>query len=108
MTNDKFGCSGGNRSDLFTMGPDEAAFDVSQLTKPRSVIPEHFNQVATSGGTVNAGTKLERFIQQLEQSGYGDIQALVGFDVVHDQAELVSVHAAYRHTKDPGELGQHR
>ena len=47
------------------MGPDEAAFDVSQLTKPRSVIPEHFNQVATSGGTVNAGTKLERFIQQL-------------------------------------------
>jgi len=47
------------------MGPDEAAFAVSQLIKPRSVIPEHFNQVSTSGGTVNAGTKLERFIQQL-------------------------------------------
>jgi len=65
VTNDKFGCSGGNRSDLFTMGPDEAAFAVSQLIKPRSVIPEHFNQVSTSGGTVNAGTKVERFIQQL-------------------------------------------
>jgi len=51
--------------DLFTMGPDEAAFAVSQLIKPRSVIPEHFNQVSTSGGTVNPGTKLERFIQQL-------------------------------------------
>jgi L-ascorbate metabolism protein UlaG (beta-lactamase superfamily) len=51
--------------DLFTMGPDEAAFAVSQLIKPRSVIPEHFNQVSTSGGRVNAGTRLERFIQQL-------------------------------------------
>jgi len=51
--------------DLFTMGPDEAAFAVSQLIKPRSVIPEHFNQVSTTGGDVNAGTRLERFIQQL-------------------------------------------
>jgi hypothetical protein len=33
---------------------------------PRSVIPEHFNQVSTTGGKVNAGTKLERLIQQLK------------------------------------------
>jgi len=65
VTNDKFGRKRVNRGDLFTMGPDEAAFAVSQLIKPRSVIPEHFNQVSTSGGAVNAGTKLERFIQQL-------------------------------------------
>jgi hypothetical protein len=52
--------------DLFTMGPDEAAFAVNQLIKPRSVIPEHFNQVSTTGGKVNAGTKLERLIQQLK------------------------------------------
>jgi L-ascorbate metabolism protein UlaG (beta-lactamase superfamily) len=52
--------------DLFTMGPDEAAFAVSQLIKPRSVIPEHFNQVSTTGGKVNGGTKLERFIEQLK------------------------------------------
>ena len=52
--------------DLFTMGPDEAAFAVNQLIKPRSVIPEHFNQVSTSGGQVNSGTRLERFIQQLK------------------------------------------
>ena len=51
--------------DLFTMGPDEAAFAVKQLIKPRSVIPEHFNQVSTTDGKVNAGTKVERFIQQL-------------------------------------------
>jgi L-ascorbate metabolism protein UlaG (beta-lactamase superfamily) len=51
--------------DLFTMGPDEAAFAVSQLIKPRSVIPEHFNQVSTAGGEVQGGTRLERFIQRL-------------------------------------------
>ena len=55
--------------DLFTMGPDEAAFAVSQLIKPRGVIPEHFNQVSTTGGKVNSGTKLERFIQQLKGQG---------------------------------------
>lgn len=52
--------------DLFTMGPDEAAFAVNELIKPRSVIPEHFNQVSTSGGKVNPGTRLARFIQQLK------------------------------------------
>jgi Beta-lactamase superfamily domain len=58
--------------DLFTMGPDEAAFAVKRLIKPRSVIPEHFNQVSTSGGTVNPGTRLERFIQQLNSRGGHD------------------------------------
>jgi L-ascorbate metabolism protein UlaG (beta-lactamase superfamily) len=52
--------------DLFTMGPDEAAFAVNELIKPRSVIPEHFNQVSTNGGKVNPGTRLARFIQQLK------------------------------------------
>jgi L-ascorbate metabolism protein UlaG (beta-lactamase superfamily) len=52
--------------DLFTMGPDEAAFAVNELIKPRSVIPEHFDQVSTNGGKVNPGTRLERFIQQLK------------------------------------------
>ena len=52
--------------DLFTMGPDEAAFAVNQLIKPRSVIPEHFNQPSTTTtGAVIAGTRLERFINLL-------------------------------------------
>jgi L-ascorbate metabolism protein UlaG (beta-lactamase superfamily) len=59
--------------DLFTMGPDEAAFAVSQLIKPRSVIPEHFNQESTNGGKVKGGTRLERFIQQLK----GNAQSIV-------------------------------
>ena len=52
--------------DLFTMGPDEAAFAVNQLIKPRSAIPEHFNQVSTSKGKVLPNTRVERFIQQLK------------------------------------------
>lgn len=52
--------------DLFTMGPDEAAFAVKELIKPKSVIPEHFNQVSTSSGNVVAGTRLERFINNLQ------------------------------------------
>ncbi len=58
--------------DLFTMGPDEAAFAVKRLIKPRTVIPEHFNQVSTSGGKVIAGTRVERFIQDLNASDSDD------------------------------------
>jgi hypothetical protein len=52
--------------DLFTMGPDEAAFAVNQLIKPRSVIPEHANQESTKGGVAVPGTRLERFISQVK------------------------------------------
>ena len=51
--------------DLLTMGPDEAAFAVNSLIKPTMVIPEHANQVSTSGGRVNAGTLVERFMRQV-------------------------------------------
>jgi L-ascorbate metabolism protein UlaG (beta-lactamase superfamily) len=50
--------------DIFTMGPDEAAFAVNKLIKPRSVIVQHANEIATTGGVVNPGTRTERFIQQ--------------------------------------------
>lgn len=54
--------------DLFTMGPDEAAFAVNQLIKPKTVIPEHANQVSTTGGVVNptTGFRLNRFISQVK------------------------------------------
>lgn len=50
---------------VFTMGPDEAAFAVNQLIKPKSVVATHANEVATSGGVVNPGTKTESFINQV-------------------------------------------
>jgi L-ascorbate metabolism protein UlaG (beta-lactamase superfamily) len=71
--------------DLFTMGPDEAAFAVSQLIRPRSVIPEHFNQVSTTGGKVNGGTRVERFIQQLRgQSASRVVVPLSGAPILCD------------------------
>ena len=48
---------------LFTMGPKEAAFAVNYLIRPRTVIPEHANQVSTSGGSVIAGTRVDAFTQ---------------------------------------------
>lgn len=85
MTNDKFGRKRGNRVDLFTMGSDEAAFAVNQLIKPRSVIPEHFNQVSTTNGKVNSGTKLERFISQLKgQASTRVIVPLSGIPILCD------------------------
>lgn len=50
--------------DIFTMGPDEAAFAVNRLIKPRTVIPTHANEIATTDGVVNTETRTERFIQQ--------------------------------------------
>jgi hypothetical protein len=52
--------------DIFTTGPEEAAFAVNELLRPRAVIPEHANEVATSGGVVIPGTKTARFIDLLD------------------------------------------
>lgn len=54
-----------NMGDVFSMGPEEAAFATNELVKPRSVIPSHANEAATLGGVVRAGTRTERFIQQV-------------------------------------------
>lgn len=52
--------------DVFTMGPDDAAFAVNNLIRPRSVIPEHANEEATgSEGKVLSGTRTERFLSLL-------------------------------------------
>ena len=55
-----------NMGDVFSMGPREAAFAINHLIKPRSVIPEHANEGATSDGVVLGGTKTEAFIDLLD------------------------------------------
>lgn len=55
-----------NMGDIFSMGPEEAAFAVKRLIKPKSVIPEHANEEATSGGIVQPGTRTARFIALLK------------------------------------------
>jgi L-ascorbate metabolism protein UlaG (beta-lactamase superfamily) len=60
-----------NIGDIFTTGPDEAAFAVTQLVDARAVIPEHANEVATRGGAVIPGTKTARFLELLKETpGY--------------------------------------
>ncbi len=52
-----------NIGDIFTTGPEEAAFAINKLIKPAAVIPSHVNEVATTDGSVNPGTRTARFIQ---------------------------------------------
>jgi len=50
-----------NMSDTATMGPNEAAFMIHDLLRPRTVMPSHVNEQATSGGAIRAGTRVEAF-----------------------------------------------
>jgi L-ascorbate metabolism protein UlaG (beta-lactamase superfamily) len=61
-----------NIGDIFTTGPEEAAFAVTKLIQPNAVIPSHANEVATTGGIVNPGTHTARFIELV-----GDIPVFV-------------------------------
>jgi L-ascorbate metabolism protein UlaG (beta-lactamase superfamily) len=55
--------------DLFTMGPEEANFALRNLIKPKSVIPEHANQVSTVKGAVVPDTRVDRLNTLLTGSG---------------------------------------
>jgi hypothetical protein len=57
-----------NISDSFVTGPAEAAFAIS-LIQPTAVIPSHANEVATTGGIVNPGTRTEQFINLISELG---------------------------------------
>jgi L-ascorbate metabolism protein UlaG (beta-lactamase superfamily) len=57
-----------NISDTFVTGPAEAAFAIS-LIRPTAVIPSHANEVATTGGILNPGTRTEQFIHLISELG---------------------------------------
>jgi hypothetical protein len=56
-----------NIGDIFTTGPEEAAFAVAELIRPVSVIPSHVNEAATRGGTAVAGSRTARFLELLSR-----------------------------------------
>lgn len=58
-----------NMGDIFSMGPEEAAFAVNELIKPRTAIPSHANQASTSGGSVIPGTRAETFMKLVNGNG---------------------------------------
>jgi L-ascorbate metabolism protein UlaG (beta-lactamase superfamily) len=70
--------------DLFTMGPEEANFALRNLIKPKSVIPEHVNQVSTAKGVVVAGLRVDRLITLLTGSGIAVNVPLSGVSMQYD------------------------
>ena len=61
-----------NVGDVFSLGPEEAVFAIRELIKPRTVIPSHINEAATSGGAVVTGSRLELLLNGLS-IGTGEI-----------------------------------
>ena len=55
-----------NISDSFVTGPAEAAFAIS-LIQPTAVIPSHANEVATTNGILNRGTRTDQFINLISE-----------------------------------------
>ncbi|HYR92268.1 MAG TPA: MBL fold metallo-hydrolase [Terriglobia bacterium] len=56
-----------NMGDIFTTGPEEAAFAVTEFIRPASVIPSHVNEAATQGGRAVAGSRTARFLELLSR-----------------------------------------
>lgn len=59
-----------NIGDIFTTGPEEAAYVVNELVKPKSVIASHANEVATNEGMVIPGTKTDEFVKATDLPVY--------------------------------------
>lgn len=57
-----------NIGDTFTTGPEEAAWVINNLIKPKSVIPSHANQPSTRGGVVIAGSRTDIFMKKSNAS----------------------------------------
>lgn len=55
-----------NMGDINTMGPEEAAWAVNELIKPKAAMPTHANEESTKGGTVIAGSKVDTFVKQVK------------------------------------------
>lgn len=54
-----------NIGGVFTTGPAEAAYVITDLVKPNSVIASHANEVATKGGKLLPNTRTATFIKRV-------------------------------------------
>lgn len=59
-----------NIGDTFTTGPEEAAWVMNNLVKPKSVIPSHANQPSTKDGVVIEGTRIDSFMKAVKAKAY--------------------------------------
>jgi len=66
-----------NIGDIATTGPDEAAYAVRRLVRPRTVIPSHINEAATTKGQPT-GPRLVEFLSQMSKSDIAVVLPLSG------------------------------
>jgi L-ascorbate metabolism protein UlaG (beta-lactamase superfamily) len=59
-----------NIGGIFSTGPQEAAFVINDLVKPRAVIASHANEEATKDGKVNPKSKTAEFIKYVKVPVY--------------------------------------
>jgi L-ascorbate metabolism protein UlaG (beta-lactamase superfamily) len=62
-----------NIGGVFTTGPAEAAYVITDLVKPAAVIASHANEVATKGGKVIPGTRTDTFIKTVKIPAYAPL-----------------------------------
>ncbi|MDH3442387.1 MAG: MBL fold metallo-hydrolase [Deltaproteobacteria bacterium] len=55
-----------NIGGIFSTGPQEAAFVINDLVKPKAVIASHANEEATKAGKLVSGSKTETFIKHVK------------------------------------------
>lgn len=55
-----------NAGGIFTSGPKEAAYSITQLVQPNAVIPHHMNEAATENGKLVSGSKTAQFIKLVD------------------------------------------
>jgi len=53
--------------DVYSMGPEEAAWAVNELIKPKAVIPTHANEESTKGGKARPGSRAEKFMKLVKE-----------------------------------------
>lgn len=51
-----------NIGDTFTTGPEEAAYVINDLVRPKAVIASHANEAATENGAVRENTRTAKFV----------------------------------------------
>ncbi len=57
-----------NAGDVHTMGPEEAAWAVNELVKPKVAFAVHLNEVSTKGGKTIEGSKLDKFNKLVDKN----------------------------------------
>lgn len=56
-----------NMGDVNTMGPEEAAWAVNELIKPKTAIPTHANEESTKDGKPIPGSKADKFLKLVDK-----------------------------------------